>query len=156
LSDLAIALVSAGAAVFGAGIGAYGTVKARRPFPQELALARAGLLLERQLLAFGSLLPLTEYGSEDKPKDLPLDERRELAKRMTDWYYHEGSGLLLSGRSIGQFVAARKALEDPNATPKEIRDALSLLRTDLKIELGVREPSERLVQMANSEQEQWK
>jgi hypothetical protein len=94
-------------------------------------------------LAFGRLLPLTEYGSEETPWDLPLPERTKLARKMTDWYYEEGSGLLLSRKSMGQFQLARRALEDPEAKPQEIRTALSLLRTDLKIELGIRDPAER-------------
>jgi hypothetical protein len=155
LSDLTTSLVSAGAALIGAGLGGYATLKARRPFREELALNQAAVLTERKLLAFGRLLPVTEYGSEEEPKHLRLSERRDLAKKMTEWYYEEGSGLMLSGRSVKQFVAARGALESADATPSEIRVALSLLRTDLKIDLGVREPSERLAPMAEPEQERW-
>ncbi len=143
MPELATSLVSAGAALVGAGIGAYATIKARRPFEQELALSRAGALLERQLLAFGQLLPLTEYGSEEAPLDLPLGERQQRARKLTAWYYEEGSGLLLSRKSMGQYQAARKALQNPEAEPAEIRTALSLFRTALKIEIGIRDESER-------------
>jgi hypothetical protein len=147
LSDLAIALVSAGVALLGSCVGAFATIKARRPFRQELELARAGVLLELQLRKFGKLLPLTEYGEGD----MPLEERQERARKMTAWYYQGGSGLLLSGTSMGQFVAARAALENPQAKGDEIRVALSLLRT----ELGVREPREREIPFARSEKDSW-
>jgi hypothetical protein len=138
-------------ALAGSAIGALATIKARRPFPQELALSRAGVLLDRQLSAFAELLLLTEYG----PGAMPLSERKERAGKMTDWYYKEGAGLLLTGTSMEQFVAARAALES-EAPDEEVRTALSLLRTDLKIELGVRQPSERDVPWARSEQARWK
>jgi hypothetical protein len=152
VSELATSLVSAGAALVGAGIGAYATVKARRPLEEELVLSRAGALLERQLLAFGQLLPLTEYGSEEAPLDLPLSERQERARRLTAWYYEEGAGLLLSGKSMGQYQSARKALEDPEAEPAAIRTALSGFRTALKIEIGIRDESERNKPDAQAEQ----
>jgi hypothetical protein len=151
LSDLAIALISAGSALIGSCVGAYATVKARRPFRQELALSRSGVLLEHQLKAFADLLPLTDYG----PGDLPMSDRQERARQMTAWYYKHANGLLLSGTSMGQFRAARKKLENPQAKGDEVRKALSLLRTDLKTELGVREPSERDIPDAPSDKQSW-
>jgi hypothetical protein len=44
--------------------------------------------------------------------------------------------------SMGQFQAARAALEDPGSKPDEIWRAMSDLRTRLKVELGVRNPVE--------------
>jgi hypothetical protein len=151
LSDIAIALVSAGSALLGSCVGAYATIKARPPFRQELAVSQARVLLQLKMTAFADLLPLTAYGSED----LSLERRQERARKMTAWYYEGGNGLLLSGTSMGQFVAARAALENPQANSKGIREALSLLRTDLKIELGVREPGERDTPYAPSEKDAW-
>lgn len=151
MSDVAIALVSAGSALVGSCVGAYATIKARPPFRQELAVSRAHVLLQLQLAAFAELLPLTAYGLEG----MPLEARQEQARKMTAWYYEGANGLLLSGTSMGQFVAARAALENPQAKHEEIREALSLLRTDLKTELGIREPAERDIPLALSEKDSW-
>ena len=61
---------------------------------------------------------------------------------MVAWYYDGGAGLLLADQALAQFVRVRGLLVDPKAPPRHVRDAMSLLRTDLKIELGVRSPAD--------------
>jgi hypothetical protein len=103
------------------------------------------MLFESRLKLYAALLPLTEYGPEDRPKELPLGEREALAGKLTVWYYKDGAGLLLSGKGLEHFREARAALAKRDAAPTEIWTALSELRTELKIDLGVREPEERLI-----------
>jgi hypothetical protein len=124
-------------------------------FRQEAVLAQVPQLFERRFDAYGHLLPLTDYGPADQPRDLEFPARRHLADNLTAWYYENGAGILLSGRALAQFQRARSALVTEDASPAAIRHELSKLRTDLKIDLGVRQAQERDVAMAWPEQERW-
>jgi hypothetical protein len=131
------------------------TMGAPSPFRQEATLARTQPLFEKRFEAYGGLLPLTDYGPEDKPKDLDPRAKRDLASKLTDWFYEAGAGLLLSGRALEQFQKARRAIDNPDAAPTDIRRELSQLRIDLEIDLGVRQPRERTVALAWPEDERW-
>jgi hypothetical protein len=120
------------------------------PFRQSAALNRTAELFRARLTAYGKLLPLLNhrriiagYGS------------RAVAKEMTEWFYENGNGLLLSGRAHEQFRQTRSVLEATYSRYKDVEDSLSALRTDLKIDLGVRQPQERRVEMAWPEDERW-
>jgi hypothetical protein len=123
-------------------------------FSQDAALGRAGSLFEKRLDAYKSLLPLTEYGSEDSPRHLRPDEKKALADRLRAWYYQDGAGLLLSGRAHKQFQQARQYLDEDRGAV-DVNRVLSKLRTDFKIDLGVRQPQERDVALAWPEEERW-
>jgi hypothetical protein len=82
-------------------------------------------------------------------------ERRELGDdesgQMMAWY--DRHGLLLSGNSVFQFRQLRRLLKgelpettephSPEGVTGLLKDAKSALRTELKIDLGVRHPDER-------------
>jgi hypothetical protein len=104
-------------------------------------------LFEARLKAYQMLLPLTDVGSPGKATTWTSQEREERAREFTAWFYFTG-GLLLSGDAHRAFYAARERLQDKCATDEELRQALSALRTELKIDLGVRHPDERHVPMA--------
>jgi hypothetical protein len=101
------------------------------------------------------LLPLTDYGRETDPKELTLNQRRDLEEELRAWFYKNGAGLLLSGRAFEQFQKARTMLVAKDADRFVIHKELSKLRTDLKIDLGVRQPQEREVALAWPEEERW-
>jgi hypothetical protein len=124
-------------------------------FRQQAALERVGSLFEKRFEHYSRLLPLTRYGTESAPSELDLKERNALADRLTDWFYADGAGLVLSGRALGQFNRTRETLTLEHVSGGQIRGQLSKLRTDLKIDLGVRQPQERLVAMAWPEEERW-
>jgi hypothetical protein len=125
------------------------------PFRQQATLGRLSSLFEKRFDAYSSLLPLTEYGTEADPRELDRQARDGLANRMTAWFYEDGAGLLLSGRALEQFNRARETLRSPTLPGSSLRAELSKLRTDLKIDLGVRQPQERSVAMAWPEEERW-
>jgi hypothetical protein len=124
-------------------------------FRQDAVLARASDLFEKRFDAYGRLLPLTEYGPKGNPKDLTLAEREDLSTSLRDWFYERGAGLLLSGRALEQFEKVRELLVKEAADKDDIRKAFTQLRTDLKIDLGVRQPQERDISMAWPEEERW-
>jgi len=124
-------------------------------FRQGAALARAPELFQRRLEVYGDLLPLTDYGRENNPKELTLDQRGDLENSLRAWFYKKGAGLLLSGRAFEQSQRARATLVMTDADPSAIQKELSKLRTDLKIDLGVRQPQERQVAAAWPEEERW-
>jgi hypothetical protein len=109
-------------------------------------------LVSARLNAYQALLPLTSHRSSRRRTTLTPKERRERAEELTAWFY-SGGGLLLSGDAHAAFLAARNRLEDDQPTEQELRDALSALRTELKIDVGVRHPDERNVPMAASQQQ---
>jgi hypothetical protein len=124
-------------------------------FRQEAVLARVPELFDRRFDAYSHLLPLTDYGPEKQPKDLTAAERGDLADKLTTWFYENGAGLLLSGRAFVQFQRARDTIAKEDASPIYIHRHLSKLRTELKIDLGVRQPQERDVALAWPEEERW-
>jgi hypothetical protein len=124
-------------------------------FRQDATLRRVSSLFERRFHAYGQLLPLTKYGTEQQAGDLDSKEREGIADSMTRWFYEAGAGLLLSGRAHEQFERAREILRSPSPSPSAVRHELSQLRTDLKIDLGVRQPQERGIAMAWPEEERW-
>lgn len=125
------------------------------PFRQDAVLGRVQPLFERRFAAYSALLPYTEYGPEGEPREVPSSERKTLSDRLSEWYYADGAGLLLSGRALEQFLRARQTLISADATNQAVQDELSKLRTALKIDLGVRQPEERDVAMAWPEDERW-
>ena len=131
------------------------TMRMRSTFRQDAVLARIAPLFERRWEAYSKLLRMTDYGSEDEPKQLSEGDRRGLAEKLTRWFYEDGGGLLLSGRAHEQFLRARATVSDVCAKPSAVREELSRLRTDLKIDLGVRQPEERDLPMALPEEERW-
>jgi hypothetical protein len=113
------------------------------------AAAQDAALVKARLDAYRTLLQLTNAGSLGKATTLKSRERRKRARELTAWFY-AGDGLLLSGDAHRAFYAARAVLEDEHTSDEQVRTALSALRTELKIDLGVRHPYERDVPMAPS------
>ncbi|MDD7942904.1 hypothetical protein PHK61_31290 [Actinomycetospora lutea] len=121
------------------------------PYRQSASLNRAAELFKARLTAYGKLLPLLNPRSMESGHAQP----RAVAERMLDWYYQEGNGLLLSGRALDQFRRTREALERSDETSSRRDVELSQLRTDLKIDLGVRQPQERGIDFPWPEDERW-
>jgi hypothetical protein len=155
MSDAAASAITAAATLLGAGLGSYTTLRLTRPFRQEATLNRVASLFDRRLPVYVKQWKLTEYGPEDEPWELELPEREKLVDQMRDWYYADGGGLLMSGRAFNYWRVARDTLLKREASPEEISNSLSTLRTHLKIDLGVRHIEEALVQFAEPEEEQW-
>lgn len=108
----------------------------------EPSYERPPALADARLDAYRALLPLTDVGRPGKITALSPRERRKREDALTAWYYG-GGGLLLSEHAHRAFLAARSRLEDPHAKDEHIRCAMSTLRTELKIDLGVRHADER-------------
>lgn len=120
-------------------------------YRQAAALSRAPELFQARLKAYAELLPHLDY---DRLSARQVDAA-SLDHEMRAWYYEDGNGLLLSGRSLEQFQRTRTALRVGNGAEAGVNEALSVLRTDLKIDLGVRQPQERDVGLAWPEDERW-
>jgi hypothetical protein len=111
----------------------------RGAVPEGAAVERVPGLFERRLESYMALVECTR----------DTRDRKQAVERMTDWYFERGGGLLMSGRALNQFRAVRRTL----ASGGNAGDQLSLLRTDLKIDLGVRHHDERLIESALPEDE---
>jgi hypothetical protein len=155
MSDVAATTVTAAATLLGAGLGSYTTYKLTRPYRQEAALSRIAGIFESRLPAYLKQWKLTEYGPEEAPRNLPLADRQALVEQMQHWYYSDGGGLLMSGHAFNHWRVARDELLRPEASPAEIWKSLTALRTALKIDLGVRQLEEELVQYAEPEEHRW-
>jgi hypothetical protein len=99
---------------------------------------------------YAALLPLTYAGRPEKTTVWTPKARAKRVEELNAWFYG-GGGLVLSGDAHQAFYDARSRLQDEQATNEEVRDAMSALRTELKIDLGVRHPDERHVPMAPSQ-----
>jgi len=105
----------------------------------------AGLLTAR-LGAYAGLLPLTEWSRDEERA-----ERLIRHGKIRDWMYEKSNALLLSGDALAAEQYVEALLKPESADLKEritdetIKNAMSALRTELKIDLGVRSSSERHV-----------
>jgi hypothetical protein len=120
------------------------------PAMRSESTGRAEALLGARLSAYASLLPLTEYGTPERPRVLSPDQRKSLDTKLEEWFYDRG-GLLLSSPSLASFRLARHRLTDDQASHEHRRHAFSALRTELKIELGTVPEDERRIEMASIE-----
>ena len=93
-----------------------------------------------RLEAYRALWALTQSTRFLEKAPISPEDRRGLASAMTDWYYSEGQGLFLSQQSTDHWLAARCALLDSTADDS-LRPAFSLLRGQLKDDLGVYGPA---------------
>lgn len=97
-------------------------------------------MFNARLTAYASLLPLT--------RNPETRAGVELEAALNRWFYSSGNGLLLSGDSFRSFQQLRKDLTSPKSWPDQISSDASALRTELKIDLGVRHPDERYIELA--------
>jgi hypothetical protein len=108
---------------------------------------QAESLLNARLDAYEALIPLTDYGPEDQPLAMSLEDRGTRATEMMVWFYERG-GLLMSSDALVAFRLAHQRLTASDADDHARRKAFSALRTELKIELGVGSADERDIEMA--------
>jgi hypothetical protein len=103
-------------------------------------------VLDARLSYYAPLAALTDVGSKEAPRRLSNSERAQRAGDLRDWYYGAG-GLLLSSTALPAFLRAQACLTDDTSTDEERWQAFSRLRTELKIDLGVRDVAEREIEM---------
>jgi hypothetical protein len=82
---------------------------------------------------------LWELSSITSPTEPHFTEkqRRDLALSLRDWYYKDGGGMYLSITAADLFLKAKDALNDSGKDANNVREAFSLLRTQLKVDAGV-------------------
>ena len=97
-------------------------------------------LTEARIKRYTLLWPMTDFGTEDHPKRLTIQQRLGVADELRRWYYERGSGLLLSENARLQWTAAVHQLERTDARPGEVRLSMSCLRTRLKQDVHVHDP----------------
>jgi hypothetical protein len=103
-------------------------------------------LLDARLASYASLFELTEYGPKESPRQLADSARAERATTLRNWYY-AGGGLLLSNKAFPAFRLAQAHLTRAGSTDSDRWTAFSRLRTELKVDLGVRDAAEREIEM---------
>jgi hypothetical protein len=124
------------------------------PYRKQAALKRAESLTGSRLKAYRLVVSeMKPFGDElhwpPEPQKIPFAERRKLAAWLQTWYFEE-DGWLMSGDAFNAYGFVRATLLEKGAKPQAVYDSLSMLRTELKVDLGVREPSERSIPFATS------
>jgi hypothetical protein len=149
LLNVGIALLALAGAVLGAGAIWFTSLSYRL----QSALQRTTALTGPRVAAYQRIVKeFRAYSDESgEPVDIPFAERSILAAQMQDWYFEQG-GWLMDGDTFNSYRAARRALLNKDADAASVFNALSSLRTEMKIELGVREPPERDKPFAPSEE----
>jgi hypothetical protein len=72
--------------------------------------------------------------------------RIQHATTLRNWYY-AGGGLLLSNKAFPAFRLAQAHLTRAGSTDSDRSTALSRLRTEIKVDLGVRDAAEREIEV---------
>jgi hypothetical protein len=118
-------------------------VKTTRTYREDRSISVAPGLFEARITHYGSLWQLTDVGPE--PTDhsgqyTPYDNSALTAAAMRRWYYENGAGLLLSDDSQALWAKICARLEnEPPVERMAVWSAMSLLRTELKLDLQVRD-----------------
>jgi len=108
------------------------TLKSGLDLSSKTRLSNAEKRVDAYRTLWGHMAPLSPLS------DAPLD-RTALETTLRKWYYDYGSGLFLTWEAQDAYVLAtgllrQKVAEVPDAT---VRDAFSLLRTQMKIDIAV-------------------
>jgi len=96
---------------------------------------RLQVALER-MSAYRTLWSLTEPLSPAVQLDLSPDDRALHLAALRSWYHQAGNGMFGSWDASSRFVQVTHLLESGAPTP-EVRKAVSALRTQLKVDMGV-------------------
>ena len=115
-------------------------VKTTRTYREERSISVAPGLFEARITHYGSLWQLTDVGPEPKDDTARYDNSALTAAAMRHWYYENGAGLLLSDDTQALWAKIRASLEkEPPVKQLAVWSAMSLLRTELKLDLQVRD-----------------
>jgi hypothetical protein len=104
-------------------------------------------LVQARMQTYTALYALSRFGPEDAPLTLSASECAVRAEKLLDWFY-AGGGLVLSGEAFVAFRRAQKRLMQHDATDAARWHAFSALRTELKIDVGVRHADVRAIPLA--------
>jgi hypothetical protein len=153
VTDWAVAGVTA---VLG-GIGLYFAHSIRRRFRQEIQARVA----DRRFKAYAALWAETKVAAGIRELTgqggLSLEERKQLADKLTTWYYERGNGMLLSADTRKIFLEAKHNLirDIENLTPVSLKERvkgslkpetewgmaslrqISLLRNSMRADLAI-------------------
>ena len=110
-------------------------------FLREIEVFKTDLQWQQQiagarLTALRALWALTEAMRFHLGIELNIDQRQELAKKLTDWYYQEGNGMLLPLGLSAHLLLARDMLLGDDAVAVILR-VVSGARTTFKEQIGV-------------------
>lgn len=95
-------------------------------------------IVEQRISAYKSLWETTQVVKFARREEILLDEKQELAEKLSQWYYKDGAAMFLSFKASKLYGEAREVLrEDSTASFKEIQQTFSSLRTQLKNDLKI-------------------
>ncbi|PWI13451.1 hypothetical protein DI272_04360 [Streptomyces sp. Act143] len=156
-TNLAPAIITATAGLLAAGVTAYVAslgAHLAHDFRRQLDLKTA----ERRLQAYAALWALFRVASPTRTQPMDDAERYDLHQKVTDWYYADGNGMLLTDRTLMLYLKAKanltcpveelfppslraRAPKDPSVLAPWRGDLsqkqLSLLRTQMKVDLAI-------------------
>jgi hypothetical protein len=110
---------------------------------------------EKRFAAYAALWAHTKMASPMRGAPLTADERKDLYNKLTDWYYDDGNGMLLTERTRNIYLNAKKNLTCPteDLVPESLAeqvaregdavrgqasiDQLSLLRTSMRADIRI-------------------
>lgn len=115
--------------------------KVKADFLREIEVFKANLQWQQQIAgarlgALRAFWELTETLRFRTGTELNTDQRKELATKVTDWYYQEGNGMLLSIGLSAHLLLVRDMLIGDD-TVGVIQRVVSGARTSLKEQIGV-------------------
>jgi hypothetical protein len=92
---------------------------------------------DKRLPAYQKLWVIMKPLSPRSKEPLDQETRTQLSNDFRNWFYDEGDGLLLTWKSLDEYIFATDLLLNPNASDEQVRSAFSGLRTQMKIDLSV-------------------
>jgi hypothetical protein len=143
--EVAGALIGGATSLVVAAVTWTAAVKTTRTYREEQAISVAPGLFDARITHYGRLWQMTDVGPEPTDHTARYDNSEHTAAEMRHWYYENGAGLLLSDDTQALWAKIRASLEkQPPVKHLAMWSAMSLLRTELKLDLQVRDERAKL------------
>lgn len=102
---------------------------------KDIFLTAAKEITERRLRHYSRLWQLTSVAKPSDPEIDTIEKRISLEKKMSEWYFKFGAGMLMSREAREVFVECKALLVDKSVDSKVVVDRLSSLRSHLKSDI---------------------
>ena len=94
-------------------------------------------IAEQRIKSYQGLWEISRTAEYSRTDQIPQEARKSMGKKLSDWYYKNGGAMFLSFQATKKYGSAKEILSDPKSELREIQDAFSALRTQLKSDLRI-------------------
>lgn len=94
-------------------------------------------IAEQRIKSYQGLWEISRTAEYARKDQIPQEARESMGKKLSEWYYKNGGAMFLSFQAAKKYGSAKEVLVNPKSELREIQDAFSALRTQLKNDLRI-------------------